>query len=257
MRGVILDVRAVSFSRGAAHSLSMRNLNVLAVPDLHIPFEHPDALAFVLHVDKVWFPGQNRIVMLMGDEVDSHAISRHMPDPNGLSPGAELEAARRHLLDWFTAFPVARICSSNHTVRPWKKAYESGIASEFMREVGEVYRAPATWLWADRWVYEGVVFEHGENVSGPLGALNAAVQNQAPTVIGHLHTFGGAVHSDSFASKLWGLNTGCLIDAEAYAFRYAKSLRKKPTLGCGVIKNGSPYFVPMLLGPTGRWIGAV
>lgn len=231
-------------------------VNALAISDIHIPFEHPDALAFVVAVDKIWFPGQQRTVVFMGDEVDSHSISRHMPDPNGQSPADELEAAKRKLRDWYQAFPVARICVSNHTIRPWKRAYEAGLPKEFMRSVREVYEAPETWLWADRWQLGNVVFEHGENVSGPMGALNAAKQNQAPTVVGHLHSFGGVVHADSFQHKIWGLNTGCLVDVDAYAFNYAKTFRNKPTLGCGVIKNGNPYFVPMIL-REGRWAGAV
>lgn len=230
--------------------------NVLIVPDLHIPYEHADALVFVQAVDKLWFPGQQRIVVLMGDEVDSHSISRHMPDPNGRSPGDELAEAKHRLRDWYAAFPTARICVSNHTVRPWKRAYESGLPKEFMRSVRDVYEAPETWIWADRWHFAGVVFEHGENVSGPMGALNAAKQNQAPTVVGHLHSFGGVVHADSFHSKIWGLNSGCLINVDSFAFAYAKTFRNKPTLGCGVIKNGNPYFVPMIL-REGRWAGAV
>lgn len=231
--------------------------NVLVIPDLHIPFEHQDALAFVIAVDKIWFPGQNRILVCLGDEIDSHSISRHMPDPNGRSPKDEMEQAKHRLRDWYRQFPKMYVCTSNHTLRPWKTAFEAGLPKEFMRSVKEVYEAPALWEWADRWVHYGIVFEHGENVSGPLGALNAANQNRKPTVIGHLHTFGGVVHSDSFDDKLWGVNAGCLIDVNAYAFNYAKTLRKKPTLGCAVIKNGSPYFIPMNLDDKGRWIGAL
>lgn len=240
-----------------ANLIKSAGLNVLCIPDLHIPFEHPDALLFVTAVDKIWFPSQNRVVVLLGDEVDSHSISRHMPDPDGRAPGDELAAARRKLQDWFKAFPVARICTSNHTMRPWKKAYASGISQQFMKDVGEVYSAPPTWLWADRWDIGGVLFEHGENVSGPTGALKAAQDNRKSTVIGHLHSFGGVIHHDAVDSKIWGLNTGCLISIEEYAFSYAKTLRKKPTLGCGVIKNGNPYFVPMLLTGQGRWAGCI
>lgn len=232
-------------------------VNALCIPDLHIPFEHPDALSFVTTVDKIWFPGSNRTVVCMGDEVDSHSISRHMPDPNGKSPIDELEHAKKQLRAWYSAFPNVSVCMSNHTVRPWKRAYEVGLPKEFMRSIKEVYGAPQGWLWADRWHIGSVVFEHGENVSGPLGALNAATQNRQSTVIGHLHSFGGAVHSDSFHDSIWGLNAGCLIDVHAYAFHYAKTFRKKPSIGCGVVKNGSPYFIPMLMNKEGRWIGAV
>lgn len=126
-----------------------------------------------------------------------------------------------------------------------------------MRTVGEVYGAPPGWLWKDKWVHNGIIFEHGENVSGALAALNAAKQNQACTVIGHQHSHGGAIHCDSELGKLWGLNTGCLIDVDQYNFDYGKNLRIKPTLGLGVIKNGVPYFVPMILNQSKRWVGYV
>ncbi len=231
--------------------------NVLVIPDLHIPFEHPDALAFVQAVDRMWFPSKDRIVVSLGDEIDSHSISRHMPDPDGRSPKDEFEQAKHRLRDWYQAYPKMYICTSNHTLRPWKKAYEMGLPQQFMKSVKEVLGAPVLWEWRDRWVHYGIVFEHGENVSGPLGALNAASQNQMPTAIGHLHTFGGVVHSDNFKGKIWGMNAGCLIDVTAYAFNYAKTLRKKPTIGCGVIRAGNPYFIPMIQTPEGRWIGSV
>ncbi len=226
----------------------------LVIPDLHIPYEHPDALAFVLAVDRTWFPGGHRVVVCLGDEVDSHSISRHMPDPNGRSPGDELADARKTLQEWFSAFPKVNVCVSNHTIRPWKRAYESGLPKEFMKEVGEVFGAPPTWKWADRWTIDGVTFEHGEGVSGALAALNAAKQNRMSTCIGHLHHSGGVIHSASPETGIiWGLNCGCLIDQGALAFAYARTLRNRPTLGCGVIKNGVPCFVPMQCTPDGRW----
>ena len=233
--------------------------NVLVVPDLHIPFEHRDALPFIQAVDRMWFAGNpNRHVVFLGDEIDSHAISRHMPDPDGRSPKDEFEEAKHRLKDWYRAFSeLVRVCDSNHTRRPWKKAYEAGLPKQFLKDVHEVLEAPVGWQWSERWIIQDIVFEHGENVSGPQGALNAAKQNQRCTAIGHLHSFGGVVHADSFDGKLWGLNAGCLIDVDAYAFGYAKTLRNKPTLGCGVIKNGSPYFVPMPLNDEKRWAGWV
>ncbi len=180
-----------------------------------------------------------------------------MPDPNGKSPADELQEAKHHLRAWFDAFPKVKVCVSNHTARPWKKAFEAGIPKEFMRAVSEVYGASPGWVWADRWIIDGIIFEHGENVSGPMGALNAAKQNQASTVIGHLHSFAGAIHADAITGGIWGLNAGCLIDINAYAFNYAKTFRNKPCIGCGVIKNGAPYFIPMRTNQEGRWTKAI
>jgi hypothetical protein len=229
-------------------------LNALCISDTQEPFAHKDALEFVTFVDKIWFPGQNRIVVHMGDEVDQHTLGKWPANPDGRSGGDELKEARLRLSYWFDAFPKVYVCTSNHTYRAWKKAFHAGIPKEFMRSVGEVYGAPAGWLWSDRWVFDGVCFEHGEHVSGLNAAINAAKQNNMPTVIGHQHSNGGAQHTSSFNSALWGLNTGCLIDLSQYAFHYGIAFRNKPTLGMGVIKNGVPYFVPMVVDENNTWI---
>lgn len=229
-------------------------LNVLCISDLQCPAEHQDALEFIKHVDKIWFPGGDRFVVNMGDEVDQHTLGKWPANPNGRSGRDELKEAIHRLRSWYEVFPKMFICMSNHTYRAWKKAFLAGIPSEFMRSIGEVYEAPPGWIWKDKWVHGGVCFEHGENVSGALAALNAAKQNQMPTVIGHQHSHGGVIHCDSETGKLWGLNTGCLIDVHQYNFDYGKNIRIKPSLGCGVIKNGVPYFVPMLVNHQNRWV---
>lgn len=233
------------------------SLNVLCISDLQCPAEHLDALRFVQHVDKVWFPGQNRKVVCLGDEVDQHTLGRWDANPDGLGAKAELTESQIRLSYWFDAFPQVFVCFSNHTMRAWKKAAKAGIPSEFMRKVNEVYKAPVGWRWQDKWIADGVCFEHGENVSGPNAALNAAIQNQMCTVIGHQHSHAGVIYRDSVASQLWGMNTGCLIDVAQYNFDYGKDLRIKPTLGTGVIKNGIPYFIPMILDQSRRWVGYI
>lgn len=236
----------------------MHTTNVLAISDLQCPFEHRDALSFVQHVDKLYFPDGNRIVVNLGDEVDQHTLGKWPANPNGRSGSDELEEAKLRLSYWFDAFPKTKVCTSNHTYRAWKKAFLSGIPSQFMREVGDVYGAPSGWVWKDRHIIDDILFEHGEFVSGKMAALQAAEQNRMKTVIGHQHSFGGVIHSAAFLGQnIWGLNTGCLIDIDAYAFDYGRGLRKKPTLGCGVIVRGIPHFVPMILSKNGRWVKRV
>lgn len=235
----------------------MKQTNVLCISDLQIPFEHRDALKFILHVDKTFFSDGKRDVVNLGDEVDQHTLGRWPASPDGRSGSDELEEAKLRLSYWFDAFPRMKICTSNHTMRAWKKAYVSGIPQQFLRDVGEVYGAPPTWKWADRWIIDDILFEHGEFVSGKNAALIAAEQNRIKTVIGHQHSFGGVIYSATFNGLIWGMNTGCLIDANAYAFNYGRGLRKKPTLGTGIILRGIPHFIPMILDRRNRWIGRV
>jgi hypothetical protein len=230
---------------------------ILAISDLQIPFEHKDALEFCQHIVKTHIPKNYDVyVVNLGDEVDQATLSiKHIPSPDGMSGGHELEEARHRLRDWYRAFPKMHLCQSNHTWRVFKKAAASGIPSEFMKEIAQVYDAPIGWKWAEKWIFNGILFEHGENVSGPLAAIRAAIDNRMNTVIGHQHSNGGIVYRGSVNGNLWGMNTGCLIDIDAYAFSYGRTLRNKPTLGCGLILNGVPQFIPMELNSKKRWIG--
>lgn len=233
-------------------------MNAICISDLQTPFEHKDALDFVLHIRKTFFRGVDPIIINMGDEVDQHTLGRWTSNPNGMSSKAEFDEAKLRLKAWYKEFPKTRVCVSNHTYRAYKRAFEAGIPDSFLKTVGEAYEAPPGWEWRDKWIIDNkILFEHGESVSGQLAAIRAAMQNRMSTVIGHQHSNGGVMWQASDHDIIWGMNTGCLIDVEQYAFAYSKTFRNKPTLGIGVICNGVPYFVPMICNQEKRWIGRV
>ncbi len=232
-------------------------LNAICISDLQIPFEHKDALDFILHVKKTFFRGIDPRIICMGDEVDQYTLSRYTTSPRAMSPKAEFDEARLRLKNWFKEFPDVRVCISNHTYRVCKRADEAGIPEGFMKTIGEAYEAPPTWLWRQKWLIDNVLFEHGEGVSGPLAAIRAALQNRISTAIGHQHSNGCVIWNASAFDMIFGMNTGCLIDIDQYAFDYVKIIRNKPTLGCGVICDGTPYFVPMLVDQNNNWLRRV
>ena len=65
-------------------------------------------------------------------------------------------------------------------------------------------------------------------------------------VMGHLHSNAGISIVSTHGQRIWGMNVGCLIDNEAYAFAYNKYTRQKPVLGVGVVVDGglTPIFIP-------------
>ena len=53
------------------------------------------------------------------------------------------------------------------------------------------------------------------------------------------------------------MNVGCLINQKSLAMNYAKNFRTRFILGCGVILNGIPRLLPMVLNNKGKWIGKI
>lgn len=224
---------------------------VLVISDLQLPFEHKDSLAFLKWAKKKYSPDK---VVCIGDEIDFNALSNFDHDPDGYSPGHELKVALEHLQEYYDLFPKVDACTSNHTDRPLRRAFTAGIPSAFIRSYKEFLQAPKGWNWAHSWEIDGIIYEHGEGFSGHMGALNCALKNGAPTVIGHIHSHAGILYSADSRRIIYGFNVGCLIDKDAYAFRYGKNLKHKPLLGIGIVDKGIPQWVPMLLDTRGRWL---
>lgn len=224
---------------------------ICAVPDLHIPFEHKDAYDFLAHVKQTYKP---TTIVCMGDLEDWHGISFHDKSPDGYSAGHEYQELLKRVKPYFELFPKVLVCTSNHGSLPFRKAFACGLPSQLLKSYRDILEAPQGWIWADHWEIDGIIFEHGDPFSGRDAAIKAAEQNMQSTVIGHIHAFAGIQYSANSKHLIFGFNTGCLIDKDAYAFAYAKKIKRKPILGCGIIINGIPTFIPMILNKASRWI---
>ena len=221
---------------------------IVAIPDLHCPFQHKFAFDFIFDLLHTYSPD---IVINQGDELDMHAYSRYEADSDGMGAWTEFEMGVEALSTMYTIKNM-KICHSNHTTRPLKKIKTAGVPSKFMKSIKELLGCPKGWEWADKWVIAGTTFIHGEGFSGVRGALTAAECYNTNVVIGHLHSHAGIQYSASFGTQVWGANAGCLIDVEAYAFSYAKYAKHKPVLGAILIKDGTPQFIPLRLSKSGR-----
>lgn len=232
--------------------LSKGKETVLVISDLQIPYEHPDALEFCASVADLTQPTR---VVNIGDEVDQHALSRYDMDPDAHGAGPELVEAKGVLSDWYRVFPEVSVCMSNHTQRVYKKAFHAGIPEAYLRPVNEWLNAPEGWSWEQNIDIDGVRYEHGDAQGGMYAARNLAIRNRQSTVIGHHHSHGGVFYIANDDEMIFGMNSGCLIDQESLAFKYGRLSAFKPTLGCGIVMEGVPYFVPMFLDKNRRWTG--
>lgn len=215
---------------------------VLAIPDLHSPYTHPGALSFVCTLAKIHKPD---VVVMLGDEVDLASMSRYPKDPDLPSPCDELERAREALQPWYRAFPKARVCESNHTIRLWKRAFEAGIPAAAIKKPRAVLKAPVGWKWKFQWKIDGVYYRHGDGLSGQNCAKMAAERFRVPIVFGHIHSVHAIWRGQGVGGPIWAMAAGCLIDEKARAFSYNKHSPHRAVLGAAIIKDGRPDWYPL------------
>jgi len=243
---------------GEALSIPDKANRILVIPDMHAPYEHPDALAFLEAVrDRV----KPDLVVNVGDELDYHALSFHDSDPNLDAAGAELERGKIVMRKLYSLFPTMLICHSNHGSMQYRRAKAHGIPVQMIKRyrdvvVPDTYGAPG-WSWRYGWRIQTalgtVLFKHQS--SGAV--LQDAAHNNCNLVVGHQHGLFSVEYAASTDRLYWGMYVGCLIDKDALAFAYGKHSRNKPILGCGIVIDGVPALVPMLLNDQGRWVGAL
>jgi hypothetical protein len=216
---------------------------ILVCPDTHAPFEHPDAFAFLEKLANQWSVDE---FIHLGDEGDFHGMSlKFAADPDGFSPGHEYELMIESMKKLYQLFPKARVCESNHTARPLRKALHFGIPRIFLKQYHEFMQAPKGWSWHPQIEIEKVIYMHGEPFNGTSWMRAHNVYRQS-VVMGHLHSKAGVVYSNTPYSRVFSANMGCLINTEAYAFAYGRVYPEKPCLGAGIVIDGKEaYFIPL------------
>lgn len=224
-----------------AESEESRPVGVFSDP--HIPFDHPNYLKFVCDTFKKYNVGQ---IVCLGDLVDHHALSRFQTEPCAKGAYDELDMSIERVKEYVKVFQNVKMCRGNHDAIPVRQAAAVGIGERYLKPFSEVLGLPATWEIEDEFIINNVLYKHGINCTGKDGALNTAIQERMSTVIGHSHAFGGVKYSANKRSLIFGMNTGCGIDVDAYAFAYGKYDKNRPTIGCGIVFNESnAIFVPM------------
>lgn len=226
-------------------------MRVGIIGDAHLPFEHPHYLEFCLDTFSMWKVNH---VHLAGDIVDQHALGFWEHNPNGHSASDEAQHAKEKLKSWRKRLASCNrgrkktVSIGNHDARHYRTARRAGIPDMYLRTYSEVWNTP-DWDWRESHIIDGVLYEHGTGSSGKFAALNRAMQKRCSCVIGHVHSWAGVhFHANEF-NRIFGMNVGCGIDIDRYAFEYCTPFPIRPVLGCGVVVDGRyAYFEPMACG---------
>ncbi len=210
--------------------------NVLVVPDIHIPFEHPNALNFLRKQQEKYDCGK---VIFIGDIIDGHAWSFHQKHGDSKSAREEYELALIKIQEWYKVFPEAMITIGNHDALFDRKVESAGISRRFLKPLNEIFNVP-NWKFVNEYVYNDVLYTHGH---GGGNAEKRVSQEFISTVQGHLHSESFVKYFAGRNKQLFAMQVGTMIDFDAYAFEYAKR-GKKPILSCGVVLDNQPIIVP-------------
>jgi len=217
--------------------------NVLVVGDLHEPFIHPKYLSFCKQQYKLF---NCDTVVFIGDIIDSHAISYHEHDPDGMSPKDELDTAIKKLKKWYKLFPKAYVCYGNHDNLLARKTKSAGLPSKLFKTFKEIIEAPKGWTFNYSFQMDGVKYMHGTGGGGQNAHITRALKNRQSTVLGHFHSCLGVRYMASHKDLIFGMQVGCGINVNSYAMEYNKDFIDRPILGCGIVFGGkSATTVPM------------
>jgi hypothetical protein len=232
-----------------------KNKSVLVISDCHIPYSHQDLIPFLKAIKAKYKPDR---VICIGDEVDHHAMSFHDSDPDLMSAGPELERSIQMLKPIYKLFPKVDLVDSNHGSMAYRKGKHGGIPRKYLRGYNEVLDAPKGWVWHNSIklkLSDGSTcfFTHGLSANG----IKLAQMNGMSVVQGHYHSVFNVTYHSSPEKLIWSMQVGCLIDDKALAFEYNKVTASRPIIGLGMIIDGQPKLIPMLLNKNGRWNGRV
>lgn len=227
-----------------------KNQTILVIGDLHCPFMHQDAVAFLKAVKAKYKPNE---IIFMGDEVDAHATSYHEHNPDLPSAGDELALAIKQLTPLYKMFPKATVLESNHGSLVYRKALTAGLPSAILKGYREILHAPKGWTWKYDYTVKtalsDIYFHHGKS-----GTWEKLSKNMAMSAVqGHFHNKFYISYWSSPNALYWDGNAGCLVDNHSRAMEYGKNNLQKPIVGCMVVVNGIPQLIPMHLTSRSRW----
>lgn len=247
-------LREVSEKKSAVNPPAIFH-RALIIGDTHFPYVHPDAVEWLIALDKQY---RFDLILHAGDEIDLHAMSFHDHDPDLLSPGHELDAAIRMMEPLYRAFPNMLLAESNHGSLVHRKAKHHGFPRRVIKSYRETIEAPVGWEWREfiRWQSANgqanmLVHALGSNV------LQVAKFKGLNVIQGHHHSLHGVQywHNDEKNAGLFAVQAGCLINDTSYALAYNKLTKERPVIGSAAVINGVPKLLPMFLNASGRWNG--
>ena len=248
------------------HDLIKRRRNnedeiILVVSDLHIPYHHRHSIQFLRAIKetyKIDNSNPNHHIFNVGDEADFHGISMHDPETSLPTQHNETIKARKVFKELEDLFPEMTLVHSNHGSMLYRRGKKHGIPNYMLRDYNEVLGVGDGWKWYPDYKHQmnngqWVFMTHGMKKNG----LTLAKEMGMSVIQGHYHTEFNISYTSNPMSLHWSMMVSCLVDDHSLAFSYNKINSARVILGCGIIINGQPKLLPMVLERGGDWNGQI
>jgi len=223
---------------------------VLVIGDLHEPAARLGYLQFCQDMFEKW--NCNKVV-LIGDVVDWHGISRWVKEPQCPGPADEYELAKECVAKWAKAFPKAYVCIGNHDERPVRLAKSVNIPEFMLIPYAKLWNVPG-WLWDYRFTIDDVSYRHGTGLGESIHpGWNLMNKVHKSVVVGHFHARAGIKWGCNEDMRCFGADTGCGVDEKAFQFIYGKDNPLRPFISVLIVKDGTPYLEPCPIGHKERY----
>ena len=224
---------------------------ILVISDMHLPYQHKDAIRFLKEIKKEFKPD---FVVNIGDLLDFHAINMHSHDPDLYSAGMELDKAKEYIKEIENIFPEVTEVDSNHSSLVYRRALKYGMSRKFLKDYGD-FLGTKKWKWVDDLTLtmsngQRCFFTHGRSAD----VLKVSQTMGMSAVQGHYHTKFVISYWANPDNLFFAMNVGCLASSRHMAFAYARNFKTRFILGCGIIINGNPRLLPLVLNDKGNWI---
>lgn len=223
---------------------------------IHLPFEHPDALDFLERIIKKY---KFTKIVMMGDLMDWGGLNRFQKNPNLPSPLEEWSRTIPIRERLYNIIPKAELINGNHDMRPMMRAAEAYLPDIVNIGVDTLMGIPIGWVKnGSRVVLKhrklgDIVCIHGDKVN--KDALTNAKAFGKHVVMADRHTECKTEWVETLLEeKRFGINTGCLIDADREAFAYNRGRMRRPLIAVGAIIDGNPVNLVMHVDQHNRWI---
>lgn len=223
--------------------LAYDSSRILVISDLHTPYNHPKALAFLQGLKDKYNP---TMICSVGDEQDVHASSFHSSDPDLMSSGDEIKATQKFMKQLEQMFPEMHLMSSNHGDLFYRRAKHHGLPSHVMKSYNEVLGVGEGWKWHSDMIInlpngKDVYMCHGKSQNG----LKLSQSLGMSVIQGHYHNSFNIQYWSSPKDLHWSLQVGCMVDDKSLAMAYNKLTVHRPVIGCAVIIDGVPILEAM------------